>query len=77
MVSKNNHREYMRKLASHDNHYSIRKLSIGAASVLIGLTFAGLNNQQTQAAGTDDQSTQPQVSAVEAAQAEPVGGGTY
>lgn len=35
-------------------HFSIRKLSIGAASVLLGLTFLGISSNQAQASSTEN-----------------------
>ncbi|MCI7715023.1 MAG: YSIRK-type signal peptide-containing protein [Lactobacillus johnsonii] len=49
MVSKNNYSEKMRKIRPQKQRFSIRKFTVGAASVLIGLTFMGINNQEVQA----------------------------
>lgn len=49
MVSKNNYSEKMRKIRPQKQRFSIRKFTVGAASVLIGLTFMGVNNQKVQA----------------------------
>lgn len=51
MLGKNNYNERLRKmeLQSKQDHFSIRKLSIGAASVLLGFTFFGLNSQNVKA----------------------------
>lgn len=49
MVSKNNYSEKMRKIRPQKQRFSIRKFTVGAASVLIGLTFIGVNNQEVQA----------------------------
>ncbi|WEV70391.1 SLAP domain-containing protein [Lactobacillus sp. ESL0785] len=51
MLGKNNFNERLRQIEneSKQDHFSIRKLTIGAASVLIGLTFAGLNSQTAKA----------------------------
>ena len=51
MLGKNNIRETIRKMEmqSKQDHFSIRKLTIGAASVLLGFTFLGLNNQTVKA----------------------------
>ena len=49
MVSKNNYSEKMRKIRPQKQRFSIRKFTVGAASVLIGLTFMGVNNQEAQA----------------------------
>lgn len=42
MLSKNNYKERLRQLDEKKERFSIRKLSIGAASVLIGLTLFGV-----------------------------------
>ena len=39
----------MRKIRPQKQCFSIRKFTVGAASVLIGLTFIGVNNQEVQA----------------------------
>lgn len=39
MLSKNNLNEQMRKMARRKERYSLRKLSVGVASVLIGFTL--------------------------------------
>lgn len=39
----------MRKIRPQKQRFSIRKFTVGAASVLIGLTFIGVNNQEVQA----------------------------
>ena len=52
MLGKNNFKERLRKMENQDKHdrFSIRKLSIGAASVLIGFAFmTGLNAHTTLA----------------------------
>lgn len=40
----------MQKDQDLNRHYSLRKLSVGLASVLIGLSFAGANGQKADAA---------------------------
>lgn len=49
MVSKNNYSEKMRRIRPQKQRFSIRKFTVGAASVLIGLTFMGVNNQTVKA----------------------------
>ena len=49
MVSKNNYSEKCEKIRPQKQRFSIRKFTVGAASVLIGLTFMGVNNQEAQA----------------------------
>ena len=44
MVSKNNHQVYQQKLAERKQRWGIRKLSVGAASVLLGTTFMLYSN---------------------------------
>ena len=39
MLSKRNYKERLRKMEQKTERFSIRKLSVGAASVLIGLSF--------------------------------------
>ncbi|MDF7672142.1 SLAP domain-containing protein [Lactobacillus sp. ESL0701] len=51
MLSKNNFNERLRKMEmqAKQDRFSIRKLSIGAASVLLGFTFFGMGSQSVQA----------------------------
>ncbi len=49
MLSKNNFNEKLRQMNNQKAHFSIRKLTIGAASVLIGITFMGINSQTVNA----------------------------
>ncbi|KGG53472.1 SLAP domain-containing protein [Lactobacillus sp. wkB10] len=55
MLGKNNKRERVRKMEmqAKQDHFSIRKLTIGAASVLLGFTFFGLNSQTAKADTVD------------------------
>ena len=55
MLGKNNNKERIRKMEmqAKQDHFSIRKLTIGAASVLLGFTFFGLNNQTVKANTVD------------------------
>ena len=51
MLSKNNYHEKLRKMEPRKERFSIRKFSIGAASVLIGFSFMSMaGNQKVQAA---------------------------
>ncbi|OYS32047.1 Rib/alpha-like domain-containing protein, partial [Lactobacillus taiwanensis] len=51
MLSKNNYHEKLRKMEPRKERFSIRKFSIGAASVLIGFSFMSMaGNQKAQAA---------------------------
>lgn len=54
MLSKNNYKERLRKMEPRKERFSIRKFTVGAASVLIGFTIFGLNNTQTVKADTTD-----------------------
>ncbi|WP_251717763.1 YSIRK-type signal peptide-containing protein, partial [Lactobacillus agrestimuris] len=54
MLSKNNKQEKLRKLEEKNNHFAIRKLTVGVASVLIGLTFMGVSNNHVEAATNDN-----------------------
>ena len=47
MLSKNNRQERERKLEEKNNRFSIRKFTVGAASVLIGAFFIGVSGTQT------------------------------
>ena len=51
MLGKNNYNERLRKIEneSKKDRFSIRKLTIGAASVLVGLSFVGLSSQTAKA----------------------------
>ncbi|MDF7639790.1 BspA family leucine-rich repeat surface protein [Lactobacillus sp. ESL0791] len=51
MLSRNNFTERSKKIGSQNKqeHFSIRKLTVGAASVLIGLGFVNANNQVVKA----------------------------
>ena len=51
MLSKKNYKEKLRKMYPRQERFSIRKFSIGAASVLIGLSFMSMTgNQKVKAA---------------------------
>ena len=50
MVSKNNRKLLIEKNREEKQRFSIRKLSVGAASVLVGLTFSAYSGQTAQAA---------------------------
>lgn len=55
-MSKNNFQERLRKMEDTKQRFSIRKFSIGAASVLIGLTIFGMGNETVHAAEQPAQS---------------------
>ena len=50
MLSKRNYQERLRQMEQKTERFSIRKLTIGAASVLIGLSFLGFNAHTAHAA---------------------------
>lgn len=58
MLSKNNKPEMLKSLKMKKTRFALRKLTIGCASVLIGLTFYGVG--QTAHAATVDSMTSPQ-----------------
>ena len=49
MLSKRNYQERLRQMEQKTERFSIRKLTIGAASVLIGLSFLGFNAHTAKA----------------------------
>ena len=58
MLSKNNFDEKLKQMNKKSNKFSIRKLTIGAASVLIGTVFY-LNNGGNVVQAADDVPNQP------------------
>ncbi|QNQ81424.1 mucin-binding protein [Lactobacillus sp. PV034] len=55
MVSKNNKIKKMEQAAQRNNHFSIRKLTVGAASVLLGTSlYLGTQTSQAHAATADE-----------------------
>lgn len=52
MLSKNNLSEHLRKMNEKKERFSIRKFTVGAASVLIGFTIFGMANGATVKADT-------------------------
>ncbi|GAA3639349.1 LPXTG cell wall anchor domain-containing protein [Lactobacillus hamsteri] len=52
MVSRRNLLEKIRKIEERHEHHSIRKFTMGAASVLVGLTFMGTNTRPVKASKT-------------------------
>ena len=50
MLSKNNYKERIRKMEEQKERFSIRKFSVGAASVLIGFFLTGIGTQKADAA---------------------------
>ncbi|MQB73675.1 hypothetical protein DN439_08765, partial [Lactobacillus reuteri] len=61
MLSKNNNRELQRKIDDRQDRFTLRKLSIGVASVLLGSFVMGTQLSQT-AYASNDNSTTPQAS---------------
>ena len=53
MLSRRNYQERLRQMEQKNERFSIRKLTIGAASVLIGISFLGFNAHTANAATTD------------------------
>lgn len=49
MLSRKNINEKLKRLEQQKQRFSIRKLTIGAASVLIGLVFFGMGSQSVHA----------------------------
>lgn len=56
MIPKNNIKERIRKMDSQREHHAIRKLTTGAASVLIGLTFMGTTGRSVKASTGNENS---------------------
>lgn len=56
MLSENNYNEKIRKSNNKRNKYSIRKLSVGAVSALIGVSFFGFSSQVVSADTADNSS---------------------
>ena len=54
MLSKNNYEEKLRKIEPRNDHFSIRKLTIGTVSVLLGWTLVSYGNTTAKAATIDD-----------------------
>ena len=68
MLSKNNKQEQNRRLEEKNNRFSIRKFTVGAASVLIGAFFMGVSGTQTvHAADTKSETTTVNVNTLEQA----------
>ena len=53
MLSRRNYQERLRQMEQKNERFSIRKLTIGAASVLIGISFLGFNAHTANAETTD------------------------
>ncbi|CCI84450.1 hypothetical protein FC52_GL000756 [Lactobacillus pasteurii DSM 23907 = CRBIP 24.76] len=49
MLSKNNFNEKLGQMNNQKDHFAIRKLTVGAASVLIGISFMGFGGQAVHA----------------------------
>ena len=57
MLSKNNYQERLRKMDDKQERFSIRKFSVGAASVLVGTAVLTMQNVQTARADTTSNTT--------------------
>ncbi|TSO26583.1 GbpC/Spa domain-containing protein [Lactobacillus sp. LL6] len=57
MVSKNNRLERIRKIEEKSERHSIRKFTVGAASVLIGLSFLGVSGVTVNASDVNQEAT--------------------
>ncbi|MDE7056517.1 MAG: YSIRK-type signal peptide-containing protein [Lactobacillus sp.] len=57
MVSKKNYSEKIQKIRPQSQRFSIRKFTVGVASVMIGLIFMGVNGQTVKG----DNLTSPEV----------------
>ena len=53
MLSRNNHQEQFKKYEPKKQRFTIKKLSVGVASVLLGISFANGVSADTTDAGTD------------------------
>ena len=58
MLSKNNNRELQRKIDDRQDRFTLRKLSIGVASVLLGSFIMGTQSSQTAYASTTPQASE-------------------
>lgn len=58
MLSKNNHKLRLQKLAATKQHFAIKKFTVGVASVLISSTFALYVSTQSQYVQADNASAQ-------------------
>lgn len=54
MLSRDNQREMVKKHTNHRQHYALKKLTVGVSSVLVGLSFLGV---QAQSVSADDAAT--------------------
>lgn len=63
MLSRNNNR--FNELKEISPRYSIRKFTVGAASVLIGMSIFGLNSQTARADSINENDTNKQNPAIE------------
>ena len=58
MLSSNNWKEQFRKQEPKKQRFTIKKLTIGVASVLIGFTFMGMSVSANTTTGTSDVNNQ-------------------
>lgn len=54
-MSKNNHLNKMQRAAEHKPNFEIRKLTIGAVSVMLGVTWMGISAQSVHADTTNEE----------------------
>ena len=56
-MSKNNHLNKMQRAAEHKPNFEIRKLTIGAVSVMLGVTWMGISARSVHADTTNEEKT--------------------
>ena len=61
MLSRKNYQERLRKMEPKKERFSIRKFTVGAASVLIGFSFMGMSNSEKAQAADVNANSKPKV----------------
>ena len=61
MLSRKNYQERLRKMEPKKERFSIRKFTVGAASVLIGFSFMGMSNSEKVQAADVNANSKPKV----------------
>lgn len=61
MLSRKNYQERLRKMEPKKERFSIRKFTVGAASVLIGFSFMGMYNSEKVQAADVNANSKPKV----------------
>lgn len=61
MLSRKNYQERLRKMEPKKKRFSIRKFTVGAASVLIGFSFMGMYNSEKVQAADVNANSKPKV----------------